>query len=173
MNNSNITIRTAQTHDDFQLLLSLIEKLAQFEDLAGPDNDAKVRFIRHGLEENPPRFVGLLAYLESNPEPCGYAILFDNYSTFLCKPGLYLEDIFVLPDFRKNGVGKAFFDYLVDYAKDHDYGRIEWTCLDWNTKAQDFYSKIGAHHHKEWMHFRMDEDAIHNYQANRDDLTIK
>jgi GNAT superfamily N-acetyltransferase len=159
----SVTIRPAQSHSDAQQLLHLIERLAQYESLSAPDTAAKARFISDGFERVSPRFSAVLAMIDGESEPCGYAIYFDTYSTFLCKPSLYIEDIFVLPEARRSGVGYAILRYLAEIAKTNGYGRIEWTCLDWNVDAQRFYGKIGARHLSEWLFYRMDEKAIESF----------
>jgi GNAT superfamily N-acetyltransferase len=160
MSDNTISIHAAETRDDAQSLLHLIEQLAKFEKLQGPDALAKERFYHDGFVRNPPRFSALLTYLGDQPKPCGYAIYFETYSTFLCKPTLYLEDIFVLPEARSKGIGSKLLSHLVQIGKKNGCGRIEWECLDWNTKAQEFYNRIGAKCHTEWMHYRMDETGI-------------
>lgn len=144
-------------------LLRLIERLAQFEQLTGPDESAKSRLIYDGYERVPPRFQALLASLDTEASPCGYAIYFDTYSTFLCKPTLYLEDLFVVPEARRAGVGQAILRHLARSAQSAGYGRMEWTCLDWNKGAQHLYRKVGARHHSEWLFYRMDEQAIESF----------
>ncbi len=153
-------IRFARTAEDADALLSLIDQLAEFEHLAPPDDDARRRFLRDGFEKQPPRFEALLATVEGEESPCAYAIIFDTYSSFLCRPTLFLEDLFVLPDYRRRGVGDALLRRLTQEAVARDCGRMEWTCLDWNVKAQRFYDKAGARHLSEWYMYRLDRDAI-------------
>ncbi len=80
----------------------------------------------------------------------GFALFFSNYSTFLTQPGLYIEDIFVLPNYRRQGIGKALLNYVINLANERDAGRIEWSVLDWNEPAIAFYEKMGATVLKEW-----------------------
>jgi len=90
----------------------------------------------------------------------GYAIIYETYSSFLALPTLYLEDIFVLPDARGAKVGLALFLHVAGLARDRGCGRMDWTVLDWNTLAQDFYDKLGARHLKEWQLYRLDAAAL-------------
>lgn len=102
---------------------------------------------------SPPRIEAFLATLEGMP--VGYALVFETYSSFLALPTLYLEDIFILPDHRRRGIGERFFRVLVTEAHRRGCGRMEWTVLDWNQLAIDFYRKIGAREMKEWKTFRL------------------
>jgi len=81
---------------------------------------------------------------EIDEQVVGFALFFYNYSTFLTKPGMYLEDLFVLPEYRRQGIGKALISYLAKLAVEEDYGRLEWSVLEWNVSAIAFYKKIGA-----------------------------
>jgi len=154
-----IRVRPAVTAADADQILQLISKLAEFEDLTPPDEEACARFRRDGFERKPPRFHALLASIEGE-EPCGYAIYFETYSTFLCRPTLYLEDLFVMPVKRNLGVGKAIMQRVVREAVDRGCGRMEWTCLDWNTNAQEFYKRMGADHLEQWYFYRLDQEAM-------------
>lgn len=151
-----LTIRIA-TRDDSATLLDLIQALADYEHLEGPSEAARARLVEHGFGERP-KFEALLAYLDE--QPAGYALFFETYSTFLCKPTLYLEDLFVLPEYRSRGVGRAFFRFLAQLARERDCGRIEWTVLDWNEPALRFYRKLGGSHLDEWLHYRLAEEQI-------------
>jgi GNAT superfamily N-acetyltransferase len=96
--------------------------------------------------------------------PAGLALFFTNYSTFLAKPGLYLEDLFVAPEWRGRGVGKALLLHLAKLANDRSYGRMEWTVLDWNQPAIDFYESIGAQRLKQWQICRLTGAALEQYR---------
>ncbi len=140
---------------DAPALIRLICALADFEKLPRPDAAAQGRLAADGFGPTP-RFESWLAHVPENSDPVGYAILFETYSTFLAKPTLYLEDIFVLPDFRHQGVGTAFLEHCVAQARERGCGRMEWTCLDWNTKAQSVYEcKLGAKKMSEWLLYRL------------------
>ena len=152
-----ISVRPA-TCDDASAFIALIQALADYEELAGPTDDAKVRLIADAFNCQPPRFFVHLAFEENNPEPLGYTITFFTYSTFLAKPTLFLEDFFVRPAARTKGAGSALFDFQVREAKRLGCGRMEWTCLDWNELAQGFYKKRGATHLADWWMFRLTEE---------------
>lgn len=151
-----IRIRRAR-RDDAPALLRLIRALAKFEKLPPPDAQAEARLIRDGWGPRP-RFEAWLA--EANGEAVGYAILYFTYSTFLAKPTLYLEDIFVLPSARGLGIGSALFGHARRLAAARGCGRMEWCCLDWNTQAQAFYEKAGARRLDEWIYYRLTEDRL-------------
>ena len=102
-----------------------------------------------------------------NGKEVGFALFFPNYSTFLGRGGLYLEDLFVLPEYRGKGCGKALLKRLAQIAVERNYGRIEWRCLNWNSPSIDFYRSLGAIELDEWTTFRLCGDAIPNL-ANRD-----
>jgi GNAT superfamily N-acetyltransferase len=89
--------------------------------------------------------------------PVGFALYFYNFSTFKGKKGLYLEDLFILPDYRGLGFGKAVFEYLIGVAKENNCGRMEWVCLDWNKPAIEFYLKKNAVPLSDWTTYRIDE----------------
>ena len=93
-------------------------------------------------------------------EPAGFALFFHNYSTFLGKPGLYLEDLFVVPKFRGRGYGKALLVHLATLAVERDCGRFEWSVLDWNEPAIGFYKKLGATPMDAWKIMRVTGDAL-------------
>jgi len=128
----------AETFDDF---LGLIDKLAEYEKLAPPDDEAKRRLSRDCLSEKPKyeAFIGKIG-----DKPVSYIIYFFTYSSFLALSTLFLEDIFVLKDYRRQGIGQKMFDYLKETAKREGCGRIEFTVLKWNKSAQEFYEENGA-----------------------------
>jgi GNAT superfamily N-acetyltransferase len=138
----------AQTFNDF---LGLIDKLAEYEKLPPPDDEAKRRLRRDCLSEKPKyeAFIGKIG-----DKPVSYIIYFFTYSSFLALPTLFLEDIFVLKDYRRQGVGQKMFEYLKETAKREGCGRIEFTVLKWNKSAQEFYEKNGAKR-LEWCLYRL------------------
>jgi GNAT superfamily N-acetyltransferase len=156
-----IEIRRAE-REDAETLIGLIQALADYEEMEGPSEEARRRLLEHGFGDRP-RYEAYLAWRDG--EPAGIAITFETYSTFLAKPTLYLEDLFILPQARKQGIGQAIFRHLARVAKERDYGRIEWTVLDWNELAIGFYKKIGGRHLKEWYHYRLDESGIRELAA--------
>lgn len=137
---------------DGKALLQLIERLAEYERLAPPDEGARVRLLRD-IFSTPPRLEAYLAHRDG--VPVGYALAFETYSSFLALPTLYLEDIFILPEHRRGGIGMRFFRTLVAEAHRRGCGRMEWAVLDWNELAINFYRKIGAREMKEWKTFRL------------------
>ena len=156
-NNSpqELAIRPA-AEQDAPILLSLIKELAVFEKLAD-----KVFNSEDAVRET---LFGPKAYAEAeiaywDDEPAGMVIFFHNYSTFLGKPGLYIEDLFVREKFRGRGIGKVLFLECARLAKERNCGRMEWVVLDWNP-ARVFYEKMGAYPLTEWVIYRMDEDAL-------------
>lgn len=152
----SLVIRRAG-REDAGTLFSLITALAHYEKLEPPDAEARERMIRDGWGQNP-RFEAWLA--ESNDEPVGYAITFETYSTFLARPTLYLEDLFVLPDVRAQGIGYALFRYVAMESLNRGCGRMEWACLDWNEPGLRFYERIGARPLGDWRYFRMMPEDI-------------
>ncbi|MHB8624935.1 MAG: GNAT family N-acetyltransferase [Aggregatilineales bacterium] len=156
MTNSNLIIRKAQPADG-EAILALIKALAVFEKLPAPDKDAQRRLLADAFGERP-RFEIFLADLTG--KVIGYAFIFETYSTFLARPTLYLEDLFVLSEYREQHVGHALFRYCAEEAARRGCGRMEWTVLDWNTNAINFYQRQGASHLNEWLHYRLDETGL-------------
>jgi GNAT superfamily N-acetyltransferase len=154
-----IAIRRAQ-REDAPALLRLIIALAEFEKLAPPDAAAQKRLVADGFGERP-RFECWLAFWDGAPEPVAYSFLFETYSSFLALPTLYLEDIFVLPDFRGRGIGTSLLRHGINIARERGCGRMEWTCLDWNTKAQGTYERLGANRMSQWLLYRLTRESIH------------
>jgi GNAT superfamily N-acetyltransferase len=152
-NPRQLVLRRAQ-REDAPAMLDLIVALAHFEKLPPPDTDAQKRLIEDGFGARP-RFECWLGFGTDTSKPVAYALLFETYSSFLARPTLYLEDIFVLPDFRRQGIGGALLDHRIRLARARGCGRMEWTCLDWNTKAQAAYEKLGARQMKEWFLYRL------------------
>lgn len=158
-----VTIRRAE-RTDADALLALIVALADFERLPPPDADAQARLIADGFGDKP-RYEAFLAFVEGTAQPIGYAFTFETYSTFLARPTLYLEDLFVLPDYRGQGAGGTLLKHLIQLAQERGCGRMEWTCLTWNTNAQAVYKKLGAQVMDEWLLYRLTGDALHGGTA--------
>jgi GNAT superfamily N-acetyltransferase len=151
-----VSIRPA-TPDDAQTILSLVRGLAAYEKLDPPDADAEARLI-HDMFSTPPR---IQAYLgECDGIPAGYAFIFETYSSFLALPTLYLEDLFVLPEFRGRKLGYALFSTMVGEAYSRGCGRMEWSVLKWNRLAIDFYERLGANELKDWSVYRLVRDDM-------------
>jgi GNAT superfamily N-acetyltransferase len=130
----------------------LVRALAVYEKLTPPDPAAQSRLV-NDIFGPKPRLECYLA--EDDRTPVAYAFIFESYSSFLALPTLYLEDIFVLQEFRKKGAGYALFRAMVAEAHKRGCGRMEWTVLDWNTPAIDFYKRLHATHMKEWHLYRL------------------
>ncbi len=149
---------------DVPLILQLILELADYEKLTGEVTAtgaalAQTLFPPHGAA---PAAHCVLAL--TGDQPAGFAIYFFNYSTFLAKPGLYLEDLFVRPAHRGTGMGRALLLHLAKAANAHGCGRMEWSVLDWNQPAIDFYKKLGAVPMDEWTTFRLTGKALEQYR---------
>lgn len=144
-------IRKAVASDE-PAIHALVDALADYEKLERPSSEARMRLIQD-LFGPKPRIECFLAFMDGYP--IGYAIVLETYSSFLALPTLYLEDIFVLEEYRKRGAGKALFLTALDEAKRRGCGRMEWTVLDWNKLAIDFYDHIGGKHMAEWQRYRI------------------
>ncbi|HWF64456.1 MAG TPA: GNAT family N-acetyltransferase [Rhizomicrobium sp.] len=142
--------------NDAGLLLSLIRELAEFERLTH-ECVADETLLRRFLFEDR-RAHAIVA--EWDGQPAGFALYFYNFSTFVGRPGLYLEDLFVRPEFRRNGIAKAVFRYLARKAVEEGCGRMEWSVLNWNENAIAFYRSLGAKPMDEWTVQRLSGDAL-------------
>jgi GNAT superfamily N-acetyltransferase len=147
----DIVVRKAAWADE-KTVLKLVRGLAEYEKLPPPDADAQRRLIRD-IFSTPPRMEAFLG--EYRGIPAGYAFVFETYSSFLALPTLYLEDVFVLPEYRSKRLGFALFTAMVEEAHRRGCGRLEWTVLDWNNLAIGFYQRLGARHMKEWHLYRL------------------
>jgi GNAT superfamily N-acetyltransferase len=146
-----LKIRKAKRSDSNQIL-DLINELAKFEKLPPPNEKAKKRLTNDSFGKKP-RFKIIVA---DNGEGnlLGYAFYFFTYSSFLAKPTVYLEDIFITDNMRNKGIGKLFFNELIRIAKKNNCGRMEWAVLDWNVNAINFYEKLGAKPLNDWIYYR-------------------
>ena len=142
---------------DVPLLLRLIKGLADYERLSG-EVIASEADIHATLFGPTPSAEAVLAYV--GPDAVGFAVWFYNYSTFVGRPGLYLEDIFVLPPWRGRGIGRALLGHLARLAVARGCGRMEWAVLDWNEPAIRFYRRIGAQAMNGWTVYRLAGDAL-------------
>lgn len=159
---SSLQIRPA-TESDVPLLLELITALSEYERLRH-EMAATEEQLRKTLFGDRKCAEAIIADWEG--EPAGFALFFHNYSTFLAKPGLYLEDLFVRPELRGLGIGKALLKRLAQVAVERDCGRFEWWVLDWNEPAIRFYESLGARPMSDWTVFRVDGE---NLRALADD----
>jgi GNAT superfamily N-acetyltransferase len=153
------SIRTASAAD-VPLILDFIRGLAVYEKLAH-EVAATEATLRETLFGATPAAQVVIA--EVDGQPAGFALYFFNYSTFLARPGLYLEDLFVKPEFRGAGTGKALLLHLAKIANARGCGRMEWSVLDWNKPAIKFYEAIGARRMKEWQICRLTGPALTQY----------
>lgn len=148
---ANLSVRFAGI-DDLPLILQFIRGLAEYEKLADSvvADEAKLRATLFGA-----RPAAEVLFVERAGTPIGFALFFQSYSTFLAKPGLFLEDLFVLPAERGHGAGLALMASLAQICVERDYGRFEWNVLDWNAPAIGFYASIGAVPLKDWIGQRL------------------
>lgn len=150
-----VTLRFAREHD-VPAILRLIRELAKYEKMEN-EVSATEETLRDSLFGRKSAEVVLA---EFGGEPVGYALFFHNFSTFLGKSGLYLEDIFVMSRFRGRGIGKNLLSFLARLASERGYARMEWVCLDWNKPSADFYKAVGAKPQSQWVIFRLDGGAL-------------
>jgi GNAT superfamily N-acetyltransferase len=149
-------IRSA-TRADVAAVLRLIRALAEYEKLLHEAVATEEQLARTLFGERPSAEV-LLA--EEGGSAVGLALFFQNYSTFLARPGIYLEDLYVEPEARGRGIGKALLQAVARIAVERQCGRFEWAVLDWNTPAIDFYKSLGAHPMHDWTVFRLTGEAL-------------
>lgn len=145
------------TEEDVPLILRLIRELAEYE-RAPNDAVATEAQLREVFFGEKPAAEVLLAF--EDKEPVGFAVYFFNFSTWLGRPGLYLEDLFVRPELRGKGYGRALLERLARIAHERGCGRMEWAVLDWNEPAIQFYKKLGAKPMEEWTVFRLTREGI-------------
>jgi GNAT superfamily N-acetyltransferase len=150
------TIRPA-TPADVPLILDFVRALAVYERAPDAVVATEADLLRDGFGPNPFYFC-LIA--EQDGQPAGFAFYFFDYSTWLGRPGIYLEDIFVHPEFRGIGIGKALLKKVASIALEKNCARLKWAVLDWNTPAIDFYSAMGAEFMDEWRTVRLSGDAL-------------
>ncbi len=151
-----LTIRDA-VKGDGPVILQFIRDLAVYEKLAD-DVVATVADIDRTLFDANPKAFALIAQWDG--KPCGLALYFFNFSTFLGKHGVYLEDLFVPEIYRGRGIGKALLVRLAQIARENDCGRLEWSVLDWNAPAIEFYKSLGAVPMDEWTVYRLTGEAL-------------
>lgn len=150
-----MNIKQAQA-EDISILLSLIQELADYEKLSN-EVVANETLLQYWLFEQK-RAEALL--LEVDDKVIGFALYFHNFSTFLGKAGLYLEDLYIKPDYRHKGYGKQVFKHLAQLALDRGCGRMEWSVLDWNAPSIQFYQSLGAKAMNEWTTYRLTEAEL-------------
>jgi GNAT superfamily N-acetyltransferase len=151
-----VTLRDA-TLADVPVILRCIRGLAEYERLAH-ECMATEESLRASLFDESPAAQVVLAVI--GEEPAGFALWFRNYSTFLARPGIHLEDLFVFPDFRGRGIGRRLLEHLAQIAVARGYGRLEWAVLDWNVDAIRFYRSLGAAPMSDWTTYRLTGTAL-------------
>ena len=144
------------TERDLPLILKLIKDLAEYEKLAHAVV-ATEEILRDSLFRQR---VAEVVIGHAGDEPAGFAVFFQTFSTFLGVPGMYLEDIFVEPKWRRKGLGRQLLIHLAKIANDRGYGRVEWSVLDWNEPAINFYEALGAKPMDEWTVFRLTGESL-------------
>ena len=153
---NDVQIR-ATTEADVPLVFDLILELAEYEKLADKvAGDAEV--LRRTLFEE--KAAEALLIETADGEAIGYAIFFTTFSSFECRSGIWLEDVYVRPEHRRGGIGHAVMEHLARIAEERDYARLEWCALEWNEPALDFYAGIGAQRLDDWRMLRLERDGI-------------
>ena len=157
LNSTDFQLRLA-TRNDVDLVLDFIKELAEYEHMsdqvvATPELLAETIFTQKKAE---------VVIAENQGTPVGFALFFHNYSTFLGKPGIYLEDLYVKKEMRGMGFGTRILTYLAALAVERGCGRLEWACLDWNEPSIQFYKQMGGQPMDEWTVYRLQGDALHN-----------
>ncbi len=156
---SEVKIRKANI-DDSSLILSFVKELAAYEK-AEDEVSASVDDIEKNLFDINTTTEAVICL--SGDRPIGFAVYFLNFSTWLGKNGLYLEDLYVSPEFRGCGAGKMLLKYLAQLAVENNCGRFEWSVLDWNEPAIKFYESIGAKPLREWVGYRMEAPSLKDF----------
>lgn len=151
-----LSIRPAELAD-VPVVAGLIRQLARFEKL---EHEVVLTeaLLKAGLFGARPYAEALLA--EEDGQAIGFALFYHNFSTFLARPGMYLEDLFLLPDHRGRGVGRALLAHLARIAVERGCGRLEWAVLNWNQEAVRFYERLGARPNSEWTVYRLTGEAL-------------
>jgi GNAT superfamily N-acetyltransferase len=156
------------TERDVPLILRLIKALAEYEKMAH-EVTATEEALRQSLFGPRPAAEVVIGY--AGDEPAGFALFFHNYSTFLGQPGIYLEDLYVVPERRGHGLGKRLIAHLAALAVERGCGRLEWAVLDWNEPAIGFYRRLGARPMDQWTVFRLIGDALRQLASKPVELT--
>lgn len=155
-NNTDFTMRFA-TREDAGLILNFIKELAAYEEMS-ECVVATEELLAETIFEQKKAEVIIGEYQQM---PVAFALFFHNFSTFLGKPGIYLEDLYVKPEMRGKGFGKALLTYLARVAEERNCGRLEWACLDWNKPSIQFYRQCGAAPMDEWTVYRLQDKTLH------------
>ncbi|MGM0411049.1 MAG: N-acetyltransferase family protein [Bacillota bacterium] len=156
----DFNIRFAK-REDTPLIFEFIKELADYEELLD-EVIADEETLENSLFD---REMAEVIFAEYNGEEVGFALFFHNFSTFLGKPGIYLEDLYVKPEYRGKGFGKKLLSFLADLTVKRDCGRLEWWVLDWNKSSIDFYESLGAKAMDEWTVYRLTGESLKNLAA--------
>lgn len=151
------------TERDVPKIMFFIKKLAEYEKMSADVVATEEMLCREIFEKKNAE---VLFALDEDGREVGFALFFTTFSTFLGRAGIHLEDLYVLPEDRGNGHGKALLKYLARLCAQRGCGRLEWTCLNWNTPSLDFYRKLGAQTMDEWTFLRISGEALSNLAEN-------
>lgn len=162
MSITNLEFRLA-TREDIPLIFYFIKELAAYEKLSD-EVIATEELLDHWIFEEKKAEVIIAEY---EGVPAGFALYFYNFSTFVGRAGIYLEDLYVLPEYRRKGIGKAFFEELARIATKKGCGRLEWACLDWNQPSINFYLSLGAKPMSDWTVYRLTSDKLKDLGAEQ------
>jgi GNAT superfamily N-acetyltransferase len=154
--NTNLIIRFVEPRD-CAILFELVQGLAEYERLAHTVTGDAEKLHQH-LFSSPKYIEAMLAEIDG--KAVGFSMFFHNYSSYLTKPGIYLEDIYVIPEYRQQGIGKALLTKVAQIAVERDCGRLEWNVLDWNVSAQKFYYRMGAEMIEDWRICRVNQENL-------------
>jgi GNAT superfamily N-acetyltransferase len=147
----NLTIIRFANENDIGIILGFIKELAEFEGMLDKVEATEELLLQTIFQDNKAEVL----ICEYDSKPVGFALFFHNFSTFLGKPGIYLEDLYVKPEMRNKGIGKKIISVLGKIALERNCGRLEWWCLDWNKKSIDFYLGLGAKAMEDWTVYRV------------------
>jgi GNAT superfamily N-acetyltransferase len=159
---TDFIIRPAERRD-CEAIVGFIKDLAKYEKMDGQVVGTP-ELMEKWMFDDP---VAEVLIPEVDGKAVGYAITFKNFSTFLTKPGLYLEDLYIDPEYRGQGIGTAILRQLANIVEERDYGRLEWVCLEWNQPSIDLYESLGAVAQPEWNIFRLTGDALTNFASGK------
>jgi len=151
----HISLRSAQKKDT-TLIINFIRELAEYEHLTHLLEVDEKNLNKYIFKEKMVEVI----IAEYDNKPAGFALYFYNFSTFLGKPGIYIEDLFVKPEFRGKGLGKHFLSYLAKLVQERNYGRLEWACLNWNEPSIKFYKSQGAKPMDDWTVYRLSGENL-------------
>jgi GNAT superfamily N-acetyltransferase len=163
VSSSQVVLRAAQP-EDCEIIFTLIQSLADYEKLSHAVTGT-VDELRQHLFGSRPYAEVILA--EADSQVVGFALFFYNYSTFLTRPGIYLEDLFVLPEYRRQGIGKLLLSHLAVRAAGEGCGRLEWSVLDWNAPAIAFYERMGAEVLPDWRICRVTGASLEQWAVTK------